>query len=629
MRNRYVLGADLIAFVIAACGAFALRFDLNFFQSRPEFIPYVCAAPIIKVVVFLVAGMYRRFWRYVSVNDLISLCFANLIASVGVTGFVAICIERGFFAEFSRSVLVADWLLTLALTAGARVSIRVAAESQRRSDGNDSLHKRVLIIGAGEAGVIVAREMQRNAHLGMKVTGFLDDDPVKVGKRIYGARVLGATSELSAVISAFGATEVVIAMPKAPGTVVRRIAEDCRNAGVASRTIPGVFELLDGQVSVSRLRQIDISDLLRRPAVTGGPDVSGYVSGRTVLITGAGGSIGFELCRQVAHGRPRRLLLLGHGENSIFEAALRLRDAFPDVPLESLIADVRDRDRLFHLFDRHRPDIVFHAAAHKHVPLMQGNPEEAVSNNVLGTRNVVDGALAVGCERFVLISTDKAVAPTSVMGASKRVAEMLVRAVGAASGRPFVVVRFGNVLGSRGSVVPRFRKQIEAGGPIAITHPDMKRFFMTIPEAVHLVLQAGGIGNGGELFVLNMGAPLRIVQLAEVLIRLSGLTTGDVPIVFTGLRPGEKLEEQLWENGAIVENTPHPDVLRVTEAHTAATANLTGAVDALAEAARAGDRAIIESILGDLIPSFASDITRASDDRKSPTPFPTGRAGHS
>jgi FlaA1/EpsC-like NDP-sugar epimerase len=606
MRNRYVLIADLAAFVIAVCGAFAVRFDLYFFVTRPEFVPFVWGAPIIKVLVFLTVGMYRRFWRYASVNDVLALCFANSVASVVVAAFVALGIYRGYIAEFSRSVLFVDWLLSLALTAAFRLSVRIAAESRRRSPDDVPSRKRVLIIGAGDAGILVAREMQRNAHLGMKVMGFLDDDPVKIGKRIYGRRVHGLTAELTDAIQSFDITEVVIAMPKAPGSVVRRIAEDCRKAGVASRTIPGVFELLDGKVSVSRLRQIDITDLLRRPPVDGGPDASEYVYGRTVLVTGAGGSIGFELCRQVAHTRPRSLLLLGHGENSIFEAASQLHEAFPDVPLESIIADVRDRDRVRRLFEQYRPDIVFHAAAHKHVPLMQNNPEEAVSNNVLGTRNVLESAQGVGCGRFVLISTDKAVAPTSMMGASKRVAEALVRAAGVAAGRPYVVVRFGNVLGSRGSVVPRFRKQIEAGGPIAVTHPDMKRFFMTIPEAVHLVLQAGGIGKGGELFVLKMGEPLRIVQLAEDLIRLSGLSAADVPIVFTGQRPGEKLEEVLWEQGSFVDDTVHPDIIRVTEPQSVDLSRLATRIDALQDAVSAGDVASLESILGELIPSFTA-----------------------
>jgi FlaA1/EpsC-like NDP-sugar epimerase len=355
---------------------------------------------------------------------------------------------------------------------------------------------------------------------------------------------------------------------------------------------------------VSRLRQVDITDLLRRRAVDTGSDASRYVQGRTVMVTGGGGSIGFELCRQVAHSRPRCLALFGHGENSIFEAQGRLRELFPDLRIEAVIGDIRDRTRVFRVFDQIRPEIVFHAAAHKHVPLMEANPEEAVSNNVLGTKNVVDAALTVGTARFVLISTDKAVSPSSLMGAAKRVAEAIVRDAASRTSQPFVVVRFGNVLGSRGSVVPAFKRQIEAGGPLTITHPEMKRFFMTIPEAVHLVLQAGGMGRGGELFVLNMGEPLRIVQLAEDLIRLSGLTPHEVPITFTGLRPGEKLEESLWEDGAIVQDTENPEVLQVTEAQGADSERLAALVETLAAAAADGDREMIGVALSALIPTF-------------------------
>jgi FlaA1/EpsC-like NDP-sugar epimerase len=400
-------------------------------------------------------------------------------------------------------------------------------------------------------------------------------------------------------------------MPKAPGSLLRKIADACRQALVSSRIMPGVFELLDGHVSVSRLRQVDITDLLRRTPVESGADTSHYLQGRTVLVTGAGGSIGFELCRQVAHARPACLVLLGHGENSIFEAGVQLGEAFPGVKLETVIADIRDRGRLFRVFDALRPEIVFHAAAHKHVPLMEANPEEAISNNVLGTQNALDAAMRVESRRFVLISSDKAVTPSSLMGASKRVAEALVRDAASRSGRAYVVVRFGNVLGSRGSVVPAFKKRIEAGGPIRVTHPDMKRFFMTIPEAVHLVLQAGGMGKGGELFVLKMGEPLRIVQLAEDLIRLSGLTPDEVPIVFTGLRPGEKLTESLWDEGAMVEATEHPEVLRVTEPQPPAAARMTEVVAFLANAARAGDRQLIDAGLAEIVPAFAGGYGRA------------------
>jgi FlaA1/EpsC-like NDP-sugar epimerase len=609
MRNRYVLLFDVIAFALAVCGAFALRFDLYFFRSRPEFVPYVLVAPAIKALIFYGFGIYRRFWRYASVNDLVALALADSTASVAMAAFVSVGIFRGFIYEFSRSVLIVDWILCLALTAAIRLCIRVVAESQKRSgDGGRSrrrdTEKRVLIVGAGDAGMLVAREMQRNAHLGMVPVGFVDDDPVKLGKRIYGLPVIGRTSDLQKVIASVAADEVVIAMPKAPGSILRRVADECRDAAVRSRTIPGVFELLDGHVSVSRLRQVEITDLLRRRSIDVAPDSNGYVLGRDVLVTGAGGSIGFELSRQVAYGRPRRLTLLGHGENSIFEAQRRLNESFPNVHIEAVIADVRDRARVQRVFDRVRPEIVFHAAAHKHVPLMECNPEEAISNNVTGTKNIVDAAARFEAARLVLISSDKAVSPSSLMGASKRVAEAIVRAAAVQHGRAFATVRFGNVLGSRGSVVPAFKRQIEAGGPITVTHPDMKRFFMTIPEAVHLVLQAGGMARGGELFVLNMGEPLRIVELAEDLIRLSGLSTDDIAITFTGLRPGEKLEECLWENGAAIKETDNPDIFCVVEPHGIDPQRLDSLLEPLVTAASRADRIAMDVVLTELIPTF-------------------------
>ena len=604
MRNRYVLLADAAAFLVGVCGAFGVRFDWYFFRHRPEFVPYLLAAPVIKVAVFHAFGMYRRFWRYASVQDVTALCIANSAASVAMAIFVSLGIYRGFIYEFSRSVLIADWVLALCLTAAVRLSIRVVGESQSRRRGSSD-GKRVLIVGAGDAGMIVARELQRNAHLGMFAAAFLDDDPVKVGKRIYGVPVVGELGALVAIVESMRIDEVIIAMPMAAGPVLRGISDECRRAGVVSRIIPGVFELLDGQVSVSRLREVDITDLLRRRAVDAGPESSRYVQGREVVVTGAGGSIGFELCRQLAHGRPRRLTLLGHGENSIFDARARLLETYPEIRVDAVIADIRDRTRLFRLFEQIRPEIVFHAAAHKHVPLMEENPEEAISNNVLGTRNVVDAALHAGAPRLVLISTDKAVSPSSLMGASKRVAEAIVCAAARRSGRAFVVVRFGNVLGSRGSVVPAFKRQIEAGGPLTITHPDMKRFFMTIPEAVHLVLQAGGMARGGELYVLKMGEPLRIVQLAEDLIRLSGLSPEEVPITFSGLRRGEKLEESLWERDAVIQDTAHPEILSVVEPRQLDAAHLDAIIETLAAAAARGDRQMMDVVLTELIPTFA------------------------
>lgn len=608
MRNRYILLADGFVLLVAACGAFVLRFDWYFVEQRPEFLPYVLAAPPLKLSVLYAFDMYRRFWRYASLDDLLALLLANSAASAAAAMFVLLAVYTGHVYEFSRSVIVLDWLLSFCAMVGIRVSVRLLGEGRRRPTRDVTPPKRVLIVGAGDAGAIVAREIQRNAQLGMSVEGFLDDDPVKVGKRIYSIPVVGGLGHLSHWVESLKVNEVIIAMPKASGTVIRDVVERCRAVGVASKIIPGVFELLDRDISVSRLRKVDITDLLRRAPVTHRVDCSAFVRDRTVLVTGAGGSIGRELCRQIAYGRPRRLVLLGHGENSIFEAQLELRDAFPAVQVEAIIADVRDRARLMRVFAGAGPEIVLHAAAHKHVPLMEANPEEAISNNVIGTQNVADAALTTGVSHLVLISSDKAVSPSSVMGASKRLAERIVRVAGERTGRGYVVVRFGNVLGSRGSVVPYFKRQIESGRPLEITHPEMRRFFMTIPEAVHLVLQAAAMGARGELFVLKMGEPLRIVDLARDLIRLSGISAEEAPLRFTGLRPGEKLQESLWEENAQIHPTAHPEVVRVVEHESPAAELLPAQVRMLMEATSQANHDNLYVALSSLIPTFCPPI---------------------
>ena len=604
MRNRYLLVCDVPIVGIAAYGAFALRFDWYIPHSRPEFLPYLLGALLIKPAVFLGLGMYSRLWRYASVRDLIAVLTAVSVASAAMSVFVAAGVLSGALAEFSRAVLFIDWLLTLCATGGLRMAVRLVAENKSQGGGTPGETRRVLVLGAGDAGSMVVREMRRNPQLLMTPVAYLDDDRSKRGKRVHGVPVIGETGALASAIDKYQIAEVIIAMPKVAGHVVRALAEACREADTPSRIVPGVFELLDGQLTVSRLRQVDIADLLRREQITTRPETSLYLTQKRVVVTGAGGSIGLELCRQIALANPASLLLLGHGENSIFDAQMRLREQFPALVVQAFIADIRDRSRLAACLQRVRPHVVFHAAAHKHVPLMEENPEEAITNNVLGTRNIVDASLAAGVERLVMISTDKAVAPTSVMGASKRLAEMIVRDGARRSGRPFSVVRFGNVLGSRGSVVPVFKRQIELGGPITITHPDVKRFFMTIPEAVHLVLQAGGLSASGELFVLNMGPPVSIVQLAEDLIRLSGLETGDIPLVFTGLRPGEKIEEELWEAGAVVEATSHPELRLVREQDGLDATELMRSLDALVAAARSDSRLDFEAMLAQWLPTY-------------------------
>jgi FlaA1/EpsC-like NDP-sugar epimerase len=449
--------------------------------------------------------------------------------------------------------------------------------------------------------------MQKNPNLPQKPVCFLDDDPAKQRKQIHGIPVVGKLSDLPRTLITRRIDEVVIAIPSAPGRVIRQVADMCRTRNMPFRTMPGLFELLGGKVSVNRLREVEITDLLRRePTQIDDRAVGASLGGKRVLITGAGGSIGQELCRQVARWGPSEMILLGHGENSIFETLLELEENFPSVPLHPTIADIRDLDRLMILFDSLRPEVIFHTAAHKHVPLMEANVEEAITNNVLGTRNVIEAALSSNVEKLVMISTDKAIRPLSVYGAAKRLAELLVLDAGLRSGRAYSVVRFGNVLGSRGSVVPKFKRQIAAGGPVTVTHPDMKRYFMTIPEAVHLVLQASAMGHGGEVFVLNMGEQVRILDLAEDLIRLSGLEPGkDIEIVYTGIRPGEKMSEELWDRTATYAPTTNPDIVLLADENCITGEPLQQTVSELINLAREGDTDAILRILDEFIPGAA------------------------
>ncbi len=610
MRNRYILLLDLPLIAVAAFGAFALRFDWVFLTYRREFPWFLIAALLIKPTVLYMFGMYGRYWRYATATDLVAVTIASIAASVAMAVYVGLGTAFHTTGDFSRAVLPIDWLLTLALIGGMRMSVRIIGEAQQKAQraATAGTLKRVLVIGAGEAGAMVVRELQRNPQLGIMPVGFLDDAPAKLGKWIGGVRVLGTIDTLVAVARERRADQVIIALPAAGGTVVRRVAALCRAARIESRTVPGVFELLGGRISVNQLRTVEISDLLRRQHLTvpAGDRIAQYVHRATVMVTGAGGSIGQELCRQAALAGPSRLLLVGHGENSIFELQYLLHQQSPTIDVVPIIADVRDKHRLRTVFEQYRPEVVLHAAAHKHVPLMERNSVEALTNNVLGTYYVASLAREFGARRFVLISTDKAVAPRSVMGASKRLAELVVKAF-PQNPTTFVTVRFGNVLGSRGSVVPLFKAQIEHGGPLTLTHPDMKRFFMTIPEAVNLVLRAGGLDGG--LFVLNMGQPIRIHELAKDLIQLSGFSLAEIPIVFTGIRPGEKLDEALWEDGATAQPTDEPDILRVIESVSQSEMDLAALLQRLDAAVLNGSRMAVEAFLADHLENFVPTIT--------------------
>lgn len=614
VRNRYLLIGDLLLIVLSVLGSYALRFELGnfFFFYLPSAYWMAGAALIIKPLVYYFFGLYRRMWIYASIREALMVVAASVTASALLAATMIALTSFRLFVGFPRSVLIIDFFLSVFAAGGLRFTLRLLAESRINQAIQEGAGLRqpqkVLIVGAGDAGALVVRELQKNPQLNLIPIGFLDDNPAKQRQQIYGVPVVGTLSDLEKVIDQTRAQQVIIAIPSAAGRVVRLVADACRAKGVPFRTMPGIYELLGGTVSVSRLREVDITDLLRRnPVQIDESLVGATLSGKVVLITGAGGSIGRELCRQVARWGPSELILLGHGENSIFEALMELRENFPSLLFRPVIADVRDYGRMRNIFLRHRPEIVFHAAAHKHVPLMELNVEEAVTNNVLGTMNVVSAALESGVERLVMISTDKAIRPANIMGATKRLAEMIVLDAARRSGRSYSVVRFGNVLGSRGSVVPLFKRQIARGGPVTVTHPEMRRYFMTIPEAVHLVLQASAMGEGGETFVLNMGEQIRILDLAEDLIRLSGLEPGkDIEIVFTGIRPGEKLSEDLWDEGVPIEKTEHPEIFRVnSETPELSGEELRSLVEQALRLAQEGDMHTLINLLDETIPGAA------------------------
>ncbi|HMN15708.1 MAG TPA: nucleoside-diphosphate sugar epimerase/dehydratase, partial [Bellilinea sp.] len=505
IRNRYLALIDILLTVASILGAYALRLELGalFFYYLPSAYWMIGIALLVKIPIYYFYGMYRRLWGYASTRELQLIVVSVSSASVIVAVIMILLLTFKVFNGFPRSVLVIDWLLSIFLIGGARLVMRLLADSMSSSSIKTKQAKRTLVIGAGDAGALVVRELQKNSELNLKPVGFLDDNPDKMLQQIHGIPVIGTLADINKVIEHKKIEEVIIAIPSSGGKVIRMIADVCRLKGIPFRTMPGIYELLGGKLSISRLREVDITDLLRRQPAHMKEDLIGEtLTGKRVLVTGAGGAIGRELCRQIARWDPSRLILLGHGENSIFESLIEIQEAFPSLAITPIIADVRDYERILNNFETHQPEVVFHAAAHKHVPLMEMNIDEAVDNNIRGTRNIVRACEKSGVKRLVMISTDKAIRPANIMGATKRLSEMMVLDAAHRTGNSYCVVRFGNVLGSRGSVVPLFKHQIAKGGPVTITHPDMKRYFMTIPEAVYLVLQAAGMGKGGETFVL-------------------------------------------------------------------------------------------------------------------------------
>ena len=566
--NRHRL-PQLVADAAIVAAAWFLAFQLRFDPSIPVYYDRYLDAEIvglliaIKLSVFALFGFYNRWWRYVSTRDMWGA--ARGVTAASLVAFLVFAFFDVHVASVPRTVWVLDWLLCLAFVAASRMLARTIIERPQTSS-LVARGKEVIVVGAGDAAQLMVKEMLRSPAIGYTPIGLVDDDPRKKNMRLHGIRVLGTSDELQRILHDRRPDELLIAIPSASGELRRRIVEVASDAGVPVKTLPGLHELIAGDEALTRqIRPVQVEDLLgREPVETDVAAISSYLEGKTVLVTGAGGSIGSELCRQIARAEPARIVMVEQGESALFDIERELVDERDFVAGVPVLADVRNRKRLHDVFDRYRPDVVFHAAAYKHVPLMEANPLVSVANNVLGTRNVADAAIAHGVERFVLISTDKALNPYSVYGQTKTLCEWIVGSHGERDevATKFVAVRFGNVLNSAGSVIPLFRRQIERGGPVTVTDPEMTRFFMTIPEAVALVVQAGAIGGRGRIYVLEMGEPIRILDLARNMIRLSGKEPEvDVAITFIGARPGEKTHEELFAAGERWEPTTHPSIV--------------------------------------------------------------------
>lgn len=562
MRSYLLPGLLLIVDVITIIGvaliSLLIRFDgyitPHYMHQMVDALPIMV---ISYIVMLLSMHLYTRIWRYAGMREMVAVLIATTLgAGLFYTGMYV------FDKSLPRSIYLISWILSTGVIGIGRMVLHYIAMQYGGKQSTDADMVNTLIIGAGDAGATIAREIERYHKRSRKVIGFIDDDESKFNRLMGGVRILGNRHDIPSIVKENKVKEIIIAMPSVTRNEIRNIMEICSPLKCKVNTLPGMYQLLDDEVLVSHLHPVSIEDLLERDEVRLDMDiVEHYIRDKVVLVTGAGGSIGSEICRQIMRVGPKQLLLLGHGENSIYLINQELKNIYKDGPIIPIIADIRDKQQLDQIFTQYNPQVVFHAAAHKHVPLMEIQPMAAVLNNIYGTRNVADVAGRHGVERFVMISTDKAVNPTSVMGATKRVAEKVIISMNDTYDTKYITVRFGNVLGSRGSVIPLFKKQIEAGGPVTVTDPEMTRYFMTIPEASQLVLQAGAMGKGGEVFLLDMGEPVKIIDLARNMIRLSGLEPDkDIHIKITGLRPGEKKYEELLTSEEGTNRTNHTKI---------------------------------------------------------------------
>ena len=552
-RKRFLLFiADLVLFPLSLYLAYIFRFDGNipvefFIQFKRTILIFL----VIRIVVNALFGLYKGLWRYLGIHDFITIFKAVTMASIVILAALTYLSKysleyQGYMGlNHPRSIYVIEWLITLIFVGGTRSFVRIYREVHIRRSAE---LKELLIVGAGNAGEMLVRDIQRNPQTGYSPVGFVDDDPELAGEKIHNVKILGTVKEIPEIVNRYNVKEILIAVPSAGSKEMREIVKYCQESNCIYKTMPGINDVADGRVTIKQIRNVEIDDLLGRERIDLDiPAISSYLTGKVIMITGAGGSIGSELAKQVLKFEPKVLLLIDNNENSIYYLDMELNPHRSQFPIYAIVEDITNEDQMRIIMKKYQPQVIFHAAAHKHVHLMEKFPEKAIRNNVLGTLNICKLSVDAGVEKFILISTDKAVNPTNIMGATKRIAELIIQGMNSHGKTKFMCVRFGNVLGSSGSVIPLFKRQIARGGPITVTDPEVKRYFMTIPEAVQLVIQAGAIGEHGNIFVLDMGDPVKIADLAKELIRLSGLREGeDIEIVYTSLRPGEKMDEELF-----------------------------------------------------------------------------------
>lgn len=543
-----------LSYILALYIRFDTTIDPKFLLYFGMYVKTAIFITIIKLVVFNLFNMYNTLWKYASIKEL-----KNIVSAVFISNAIVISVLFISGNNFPRWIYVIVPLLEMFLIGGIRFSYRTFSKNNLFKRFRSKDKKRIMIIGAGDAGAMVIREFRNHEKLNSEPIAIIDDDDSKKGSVINGIKVVGGRDDIISVAGKYRIDEIIIAMPSASKKEIKEILDTCKETKCKLKMLPGIYELIDEKVSIKEIRDVDISDVLGREEIkVDMEEISSYITGKTVMITGAGGSIGSELCRQIVDFKPKRLVLLDIYENTVYDVQMELNRNYPELNLKVYIGSIRDKARLEEIFVIESPQVIFHAAAHKHVPLMEDSPKEAIKNNVFGTLNLAQLSDRYGLERFVMISTDKAVNPTNIMGASKRLCEMIIQSINVHSKTEFVAVRFGNVLGSNGSVIPLFKEQIKEGGPVTVTHPDIIRYFMTISEAVQLVIQAGSMAKGGEVFILDMGEPVRIIDLARDVIRLSGFEPDvDMPIKITGLRPGEKLIEELLLEEEGLTNTSH------------------------------------------------------------------------